>query len=679
MAGVMVCGVVRLHAPHKNKEGMQYYNNILAIEARWLLENKVFSVRTYKNLAYRKDINVVRRGCRGCEALVAYESLPDRFKAKVDELLGGNAYKMAETNILAELLEDNREAAAYFDEFTISDGRHLPLQRRREYYANAVVLDAIGREIERRKGRRKSSGVTGKNFWGELKDAAANIDRTRYPHNLPENERSLERKFKEYKSEGYECLIHRNYIEQHRNAAKVMDEGQMNVLATLVSDPRNLDDVQVSRLYNMMAETMKWKTITSSTVAIWRNKLDSDIYARRHGAKAWANDRTMQVKRKAPEFPLYYWTMDGWDVELAYQDKKDGKATTYTNRITMVVVLDACCKYPIGYAIGLHESPALIREALRNAHKHTEQLFGQMYRVQQIQSDRYQMKNLTPLYEVSGDKVTPAAVGNAKAKIIEPWFKYFNKKYCQLQPNWTGFGVTSRRELQPNGDFLQKHKTQFPDFAGVCAQVVRFLEAERAELHDAYVGKFTAMPAENRLPLPLAQYLLAYGETSGRTNVLQGSGLKIIIGGIRRDYDCFDLTFRDHPAERWHVVYDPDDLHVALAVNKEQTLQYELEEKYVQPMALIERTEGDYAELERVRAYNERMKEKMKNKMVGYQEGAAKALDGQKMLEMTQKFLITDSRGQHKDRRNEARDIVVQEVETIRTETEEMFSALDEY
>lgn len=65
--------------------------------------------------------------------------------------------------------------------------------------------------------------------------------------------------------------------------------------------------------------------------------------------------------------------------------------------------------------------------------------------------------------------------------------------------------------------------------------------------------------------------------------------------------------------------------------------------------------------------------------MVGYQEGAAKALDGQKMLEMTQKFLITDSRGQHKDRRNEARDIVVQEVETIRTETEEMFSALDEY
>jgi len=39
--------------------------------------------------------------------------------------------------------------------------------------------------------------------------------------------------------------------------------------------------------------------------------------------------------------------------------------TTYTNRKTAVIVLDACKKYPIGYAIGDHESPALIRWALR--------------------------------------------------------------------------------------------------------------------------------------------------------------------------------------------------------------------------------------------------------------------------------------------------------------------------
>lgn len=98
---------------------------------------------------------------------------------------------------------------------------------------------------------------------------------------------------------------------------------------------------------------------------------------------------------------MTYWTLDGWDVELVYQkrqpvDKKVNgetrtyKKTTYHNRKTIVVVLDACGKYPIGYAVGDHESPALIREALRNAIKHARELFGARYKPLQLQSDNYQ-------------------------------------------------------------------------------------------------------------------------------------------------------------------------------------------------------------------------------------------------------------------------------------------------
>ena len=66
------------------------------------------------------------------------------------------------------------------------------------------------------------------------------------------------------------------------------------------------------------------------------------------------------------------------------------KKTTYHNRKTIVVVLDACGKYPIGYAVGDHESPALIREALRNAIRHARELFGARYKPLQLQSDNYQ-------------------------------------------------------------------------------------------------------------------------------------------------------------------------------------------------------------------------------------------------------------------------------------------------
>ena len=54
-------------------------------------------------------------------------------------------------------------------------------------------------------------------------------------------------------------------------------------------------------------------------------------------------------------------------MELYYQ--KTGKnseghnVTTYANRLTMVVVLDPFNNYPVGYAIGTHETPGLILHA----------------------------------------------------------------------------------------------------------------------------------------------------------------------------------------------------------------------------------------------------------------------------------------------------------------------------
>ena len=142
----------------------------------------------------------------------------------------------------------------------------------------------------------------------------------------------------------------------------------------------------------------------------------------------------MQSKRKEPQFPLQYFTLDGWTVELLYQDE-----TGFNNRLVVVVVLDACGKYPVGYAIGNNENTELIRQANRSAAVHIQELFGASFRPRQLQSDRYGLKALTPFYKAMAELYIPAAVGNAKAKVIEPYFKYLNKKYCQAFPNWSGF------------------------------------------------------------------------------------------------------------------------------------------------------------------------------------------------------------------------------------------------
>lgn len=620
---------------------MEYYNNILTVEAGWMIEQGVMSATNYRNLSNRGDIQVVRRACRNTPALVAYDSMPDRYKQAIVERVG-DPRKEARQNVLEGLIEHSATASEYFENYMIDDDRHLPADKRREYYTNAIVLDGVRRLIEGRNSKRKALGNRATRFWDEISQAVQELDLTKWPHTLPANARSLERKYQRYLSEGLASLVHKAYQTGSKNAAKVADENQKAMLVTFMSDPRNLDNEQVARLYNMVAQQMDWKKITASAVAVWRDKCDDLIFARRHGAEKYRAGREMQVKRSAPTRPLLFWTMDGWDVELLYQHKPDKGATTYHNRLTMVVVLDGCCRYPIGFAVGHNESPALIREALRDAERETQRLFGRMYRVGQLQSDHFAMKNLTPTYQTVADKVTPARVKNAKAKPIEAWFNYFNKKYCQMQTNWSGFGITSRKELQPNTEYITKYKHQFPDFEGCVKQIVGFIQAERAELETAYVAQFEA---EGLIELKIAQYLMAFGESTGeRRYLLQGCGIRCTIGGRKMDYDCFDTHFRKYPSTRWQLRYDPEDPHYAVAVSEDESLQFTLEEKYIQPMALADRSEGDAAELKRVMDFNRRKEQELMDELTPMDERARELLENTTLS----KLLITDSRGQHK-------------------------------
>ncbi len=636
---------------------MEYYNNILCVDASWLISEGIISKSNYDKLSNTKDLQIIRRGCRGVTALVSYESMPERFKREVDARV--DVRKAVQENLIEQAIAHDGEASAYYDEYRIDEYRSLPPKRRREYYTNAIILDAIHRVIETKKSWCRSKRKAFSRFWDRISEAVNELDPAKYPHSLPENERSLERRYKEYLEGGYEILIHKNYRAGHKNAAKIKDDVQESAMAMLVSDPRNLDDVQVSRLYNMLSEQMGWNKISSSTVAVWRDKLDSDIYARRHGVKKHRDNKAMQVKRAAPKTALTYWCLDGWDVELLYQKEvigKDGKRkVTYHNRLTCVFVIDVCNKYPIGYAIGDSESGELIKEALRNAAQHTEQLFGQMYRTTQIQCDNYARKAMWDTYELMAHYVTPAAVGNAKSKVVEPWFRYFNKKYCQLLPNWSGHGVTARKENQPNVDFLNKHKKDFPTLEQAIMQVTTAITKERFELYDDYVKRYEATPMERKLPLPYEQYLLHYGARTGYRNMLQGSGLKVTIEGVKRDYDCFNPEFRRHASEKWEVCYDPDDKRQALAVSEDGRMQFLLEEKYVQPMALVDRQEGDYEQLERVWGYNKQQAEETANRISAHQETFTALVEGRKELDTLIKLLLVDSGGQHKDNRNAAR------------------------
>jgi hypothetical protein len=416
-------------------DALEYYNNMLCIQGNWLINNDLVSESNYKQLCARNQLRVVRRGGNGRTALVDYNSIPARYKEEIAKKLGGDPTKITVLDVFVGLIVPDVRARDFYDGFVKPDGKHLTGELIGEYYTNAIVLNATWKAISEKRGLRRSSG----NRVGGVRRSVFECVRglhglygsegnPLYPHTLPDTDDRLGRTLNGYRKEGYVFLIHGGI--GRRNAAKVDDDVKESVLIELIGDGRNLDFTQVAELYNIIADKRGWKRITASAVRVWAERYDLETYPGRHGGTAFKSLKTMQAKRSKPSCALYFWSVDGWDVELLYQerveDRKGNVRTTYHNRPTVVVVLDPSVNYPIGYAIGRYETPTLIRSALRNAVHHTAELFGRRYRTMQLQSDRYQLSAMLPFYEVVSERVTPASVRNAKTKPVERHFGVIN-------------------------------------------------------------------------------------------------------------------------------------------------------------------------------------------------------------------------------------------------------------
>lgn len=189
----------------------------------------------------------------------------------------------------------------------------------------------------------------------------------------------------------------------------------------------------------------------------------------------------------------------------------------------------------------------------------------------------------------------------------------------------------------------------FPDEEGVKQQIHAMMAAERQKKHEQMMQLLGKLSAERRLPLTKENYLLYFGDTTGKTNAICGGGLRPTLLGIKREYDTFDMTFREHAGEKWTVLYDPDDLGEVLAVNQDGTLRYMLTEKYVQPMALADRTEGDARELQKVHDFNDRLEEHVTEKLAeAYHLTEELIKDNPQLGNVLNRFCLCDSRGQHK-------------------------------
>lgn len=636
----------------------QFYQNTLTVPATILYENsEIMSEDNYKKLCSRGKINkVVVGGGLGNKAQVEFDSIPERFKIEVVKKLGFPPKKNTQ-NLILNYYKDDYEAVDFFAYYLLDEYRTLSPEKQDEYVKNAQMIQAVELYVKETlsfvRSRNGKRGLT--EIWADAATAVTEV-KDQIGHTLPKSARRLKEKLEDFKKEGYSSFVSENF--GNKKASKVKDTQQEALLRTLLRDHRTFDNEQIASFYNSVAKLQQFPEISASTIGNYRKKWNLLVMSGTKGEKGFDSTIAMQIKRSAPSAPLLYWTLDGWDSELLYQKTSVGldgkKTTTYHNRLTMVVVLDPFNKYPVGYAIGTHENPELIQKALRNAVKHTEELFGSKHKVLQIQSDRYSIKKMTPFYKMVSKKFTPAKVKNSKTKVIEPWFRYFNKTYCQLAPNWSGQGVKS--VVQPNDEYLNKIRHSFPNEEACAMQLMRMIEIEREKLREQYMKAYVEMPQDAIKFVSKQEFLLHFGDTTGFTNKLGNNGLHVAINGKKLEYDSFDVNFRMNAHLDWTIKFDGDNLQEVLAYSEEKNISFILSQKYIQPMALYDRKDGDSDELKRVWDFNKETKQiVLETQAEDIKEVQQMFTQNPELDNTLAKMLIVDSKGQHKDQRNSKR------------------------
>lgn len=340
---------------------MEYYGNRLCISARELVDGGVVSQSNYQNWVNRGRIDVVRRGggAAGQYALVAVESLPRDYRAKVQAL-----YPDGDLTHLKGWVCSNYEidqAAVAFFHSREQAGLDLPPEKIKEYVVNASVLNCCIRLYERAATAQKLFG--GKYNWEQMANAITAL-REEYGHTLPTSTLRFRKKVNEYKKEGYSCLISGKFGNQSARKVDVKTEHLILGLAVLPNKPFNTN---IAEMYNMFVcgelgevydpktgelmnpedfvdkNTGEPKELSESTITNYLNKPANKTLIE-HSLMSWTtfmHEQMPHVHRHGGDFSLSQITMDDVDLTRKLKDTKQRVHAYYAYDVVSQCVVGA--------------------------------------------------------------------------------------------------------------------------------------------------------------------------------------------------------------------------------------------------------------------------------------------------------------------------------------------------
>lgn len=209
----------------------------------------IMSVPNYKKLAARKEINVVRQGKGlGSYALIEIATMPLRFQERIKIKYGEMKEDILRNWFIGHYHIDAK-AREFYTRFRFDNGDTLPPEHIQEYTVNASVIEAVLRAMDDATFMRKAMKAGPVN-WGELAGAISYYQ-AEFGHTLPVSSNRFKKRVNDFKSNGYESLISRKFMNQNRRKVTYDIE---RLLLSIDAQPEQPFNTTVWEQYNLFVQ-----------------------------------------------------------------------------------------------------------------------------------------------------------------------------------------------------------------------------------------------------------------------------------------------------------------------------------------------------------------------------------------------------------------------------------------
>ena len=596
---------------------MEYFNKILCVTYAELTGggDAVIKAATLRqNMSRGNIVSVHRGGGEGGQALYAWSSIPQKYKARYMERYGDPEQRMKEA-MMRDRIRLDSEAREFFESFTYEKNgkqEHLTEKLIEEYTINASVLKELLKMMAQRRAIRQSLNGSTAGAW-EVIYQSSEAMRKEYQHTLPQNEARLKAKIKAFKADGYKSLISGKV--GNKNTQKITDEFGRLLIALKRCRVPVYTDTQLFEEANRRAEANGWKPLKSlSGMKRWLNSaaIMPLWYDAVYGEQAARQKFGRKHRTALPTKRDALWYGDGTKLNLYYRDEGGKVRTTQ-----VYVVIDAMSEVMLGW----HISDSEDYEAQYHAYRMAIQTSGHKpYEIVHDNQGGHKKLDADGLFKKLCHIHRTTQPYNGESKTIEAVFGRFQQQVLHKDWRFTGQNITAKKmSSRPNLEFIEENKDSLYTLAELKDAYTLATKEWNEMRHPAYgtsrLEAYKGSTNEETQEVTAHDMVDMFWVTAKRMSTFTDQGVVVTIKGKKRQYEVMGAPGvpdhewrRRHTYERFVVKYDPYDFGSIRLYKKETdgSLRFErVAEPYlVVHRAIQEQTEGEAAFIRQEQAAN---------------------------------------------------------------------------